>query len=93
MAYDAAMRYDQKPVHRKLIVPWHDTETTCLLIIVFMLAVFLFAIAGISVAGESVAHRDKIWLPILLLILSASVIISTAVRLVKRFRYRHSDHL
>ncbi|KPJ79071.1 MAG: hypothetical protein AMJ54_00870 [Deltaproteobacteria bacterium SG8_13] len=82
------MRYDEKPVHRKLIVPWYDNRLTCLIVILSMLVVFLFALAGISAAGESPIRHKVIWLPILLMGLSASVIISTAVRLFKRFKHR-----
>ena len=87
------MRYDEKPIYRKLIVPWYDTQKTCLLVILLMFLVFLFALAGVSIAGESPQHRTMIWLPILLLVMSASVIISTAFRLIKRIRYRFSKDL
>ena len=87
------MRYDEKPIYRKLIVPWYDNQKICLFIIFLMLIVFLFALAGISIAGEHPEHRAKIWVPILLLVMSASVIISTAVRLIKRIRYRFSKDL
>ena len=84
------MRYDQKPVHRKLIVPWYDSRLTCLILILCMLVVFLFALSGVSVAGESPIRHKVIWLPILLMGLSGLVIISTAVRLFKRFKHRLS---
>ena len=87
------MRYDEKPIYRKLIVPWYDTQKTCLLVILLMFLVFLFALAGVSIAGEIPEHRTKIWLPILLLVMSASVIITTAVRLIKRIRYGFSKDL
>jgi putative effector of murein hydrolase LrgA (UPF0299 family) len=87
------MRYDQRPVHRKLIVSWYDSETACFIQIMFMLLVFLFALAGVSVAIEYVEHHAHIWLPILLVIMSAGVIVSTTTRLVKRYRYRFSNHL
>ena len=82
------MRYDEKPVHRKLIVPWYDSRITCLIVILSMLMVFLFALSGISAAGESPIRHKVIWLPILLMGLSAAVIVSTAVRLFKRFKHR-----
>lgn len=87
------MRYDEKPIYRKLIVPWYDTQKICLFVIILMFLVFLFALTGVSTAGEFPEHRSKIWLPILLLVMSASVIISTAVRLIKRIRYRFSKDL
>jgi len=87
------MRYDQKPVYRKLIVPWYDSETACFIVIVFMLLVFLFSLAGVAVATEAAEHHSHIWLPILLIVLSGAVIISTVFRLIKRFRYRYSKDL
>jgi uncharacterized membrane protein len=87
------MLYDQNPVHRKLIIPWYDSQTACLIVLVFMLLVFLFAGMGISVAGESMAFRNMIWLPILLLILSGSVIILTSIRLFKRWKHHFTNNL
>ena len=82
------MRYDEKPVHRKLIVPWYDNRLTCLIVILSMLVVFLFSLSGITAAGESPIRHKVIWLPILLMGLSASVIISTVIRLFKRIKHR-----
>ena len=87
------MRYDQKPVHRKIIVPWYDSEVACLSIICAMILVFLFALAGISAAGETAEYHSKLWLPILLLFMSGAVIVSTAIRLFKRFSRRFNQDL
>ncbi|MGD2272005.1 MAG: hypothetical protein PVI06_16505 [Desulfobacterales bacterium] len=87
------MRYDRKPVYRKLIVPWYDSETVCFIIVVFMLLVLLFSLAGISVAGDNPQHHTHLWLPILLVLLSGAVVISTVIRLIKRYRYRYSKDL
>ena len=87
------MRYDEKPVYRKLIVPWYDTKTACLIVIVFMLLVFLFGLVGISVAGENTEQYAKIWLPLLLIVMSATIIITTVIRLTKRFKHRLSKDL
>ena len=87
------MRYDEKPVYRKLIVPWYDTNTACLLVIVFMLLVFFFGLVGVSVAGENTEQYSKIWLPILLIVMSSAIIITTVIRLAKRLRHRLSKNL
>ena len=90
---NSVMRYDEKPVHRKLIVPWYDSRATCLVVILSMLMVFLFALSGVSAAGESPIRHKVIWLPILLMGLSAAVIVSTSVRLFKRFKHRFPKDL
>ena len=84
------MRIDQKTVFRKTIVPWYDSEIVCLLTIVFMFLVFLFGFAGVAVARENVTYHDHIWVPVSLIVMSATVIISTTIRLVRRYAYRFS---
>ncbi len=79
------MRFDEKPIFRKIIVPWYDSETACLLMILFMVLVFLFGIAGLSVSSAVVEYNDFIWVPILLILLSGWVVVSTMIRLIKRF--------
>jgi len=79
------MRFDEKPIFRKIIVPWYDSETACLLLILFMVLIFLFGIAGLSVSSEIVEYNDFIWVPILLILLSGWVVVSTMIRLIKRF--------
>jgi len=74
------MLYDQNPVHRKLITPWYDSRTVCLVVILSMLLVFLFALVGVYFAWENTLYREMIWLPALLALLSGIVILSTIVR-------------
>ena len=78
------MRLDQNPVYRKVIVPWWDSEITCLIVILFMVLFILFGGMGISVAHETVDYRPFIWVPILIVVLSGGVILSITIRLVKR---------
>lgn len=79
------MRLDQTPVYRKTIVPWYDSEIACLILIIFMLLVFLFGFVGLSVARETSEYRSIIWVPGLIVALSAGVIVSTTIRLFLRF--------
>jgi integral membrane sensor domain MASE1 len=58
-----------------------------------MLLVFLFGLVGISVAGENTVQYVKIWLPLLLIVMSAAIIITTVIRLTKRFRHQLSKDL
>jgi len=82
---------DQKPVYRKVISPWYDSEPLCFWIIALMLAVFLFALAGISVAGSHPDFRTYLWVPILLAVLSLGVLATTSARLARRLLARRSD--
>jgi|TARA_B100001964_G_C14128141_1_gene551553 hypothetical protein len=84
-AYGFMMRLDEKPIFRKIIFPWYDSKTACLLLALFMVLVFLFGIVGLSVSSEIVEYNGFIWVPILLLLLSGWVIVSTMIRLIKRF--------
>jgi hypothetical protein len=84
------MRIDPNPMFRKAIVPWYDSETACLIVIVFMFLVFLFGFAGISVARDQAEYLEYLWIAILIVILSGTVIVSTTVRLVKRYARRFS---
>ncbi len=80
------MRLDQRnPVYRKVIVPWWDSEVACLLVIIFMFIVFLFGMMGISVAHESLEYRAFVWVPVSVVVLSAAVILSTTIRLIRRY--------
>jgi len=82
------MRLGQNPLFRKAIVPWYDSETACLIVIVFLVVVFLFGLVGISVVRENVEYHEHMWVAVLLAVLSGAVIVSTTVRLIKRYSYR-----
>ena len=62
----------------------------CLIAIVCMGLVFFFGITGISVARDHLVFQKHIWVPILLVLLSGSVIVSIAIRLAKRYLQRYS---
>jgi len=84
------MRIDQKTVSRKAIVPWYDSEIVCLLTIVFMFLVFLFGFAGVAVARENLEYHEHIWVAVTLIVMSSGIIISTTIRLIRRYAYRFS---
>jgi len=85
------MQLDQNPVFRKIIAPWYDSEVVCFLVLFSMIVVFLFGLTGISAAAEKPEYNDHIWVPVLLVLMSAGVFISTAVRLLKRFARRVAE--
>lgn len=75
---------DQNPLFRKVILPWYDTDAACILTGIFMMFVFGFALAGISVANEMPEGARHVWLPGLLLALSALGVVTVLVRLCRR---------
>lgn len=75
---------------RKVIVPWYDSETACFIVIVLMAFVFMFGFAGAAVARENAAYQEYIWVPVILMVMSGWVIVSTTIRLIKRYTYRYS---
>lgn len=83
------MALDQNPVFRKVIVPWYDAEAACLFVIMTMFVTFLFGIAGISVARETGEFNDYIWIALLITLLSCGVIITTTIRLIRRYIDRY----
>ena len=84
------IRLGQNPLFRKAIVPWYDSETACWIVMIFMVFVFLFGMVGISVARENIVYHEHMWVAVLLVVLSGTVIISTTIRLIKRYAYRFS---
>ena len=85
------VRLDSKPVYRRVILPWYDSDPLCVWIIAMMTAVFLFACAGLAVAGSRPSWGAYAWVPILLALLSLWVLLSTAVRLVRRRMDKRAD--
>ncbi len=79
------MPLDQNPLFRKVIVPWHDAEKVCFTVILFMFGIFLFGIVGIVEALEKIEYNEHIWVPVLLVAMSAWVIASISIRLIKRY--------
>ncbi len=71
------MRYDEKPIYRRLIVPWFDSEAACFFVIFFMVVILWFSLMGIYVAYEKVEYHSHIWVPFLLILMSTWVLVST----------------
>jgi hypothetical protein len=84
------MPTDKSPVFRKAIIPWYHSRMAYIIVIASMLLVFLFSMAGISVAREHPEYQNYIWVPISLVVMSGGIIITTTVRLVKRYSKKSS---
>jgi len=69
---------------RKAFIPWYDTEVFIFLTLVFALAVFLFSLYGIASSLETPRYNAYLWIPLLLGILSLSLIVSLFVRSIRR---------
>jgi hypothetical protein len=82
------MPADKNPVFRKVIIPWYKSTSAYIIMIVFMLVVILFALAGISVAREYPEYHGYVWVPAVLLAMSVAIIITTTVRLIKRYSHK-----
>ena len=86
------MPADKNPVFRKAIIPWYKSTTVYIIMIIFMLLVFFFALAGISVARKFPDYQGYVWVPAVLLAMSATIIITTTARLIKRYSYKPPRH-
>lgn len=87
------MQIDKNPIYRKVIIPWYDSDGICFMMIIFLIFMCSFSIAGVSVAlGNGPFHKDA-WLPILLFLMSFSVLLSASIRFVLRlfFSDRNSN--
>ena len=79
------MPSEKNPVFRKIIIPWYNSTTVYIIVLIIMLLLLLFAIAGLYVSQENNEYRRYVWIPSLLLAMTAAIIITTAARLIKRY--------
>jgi uncharacterized integral membrane protein len=84
------MAFESKPMFRKVIYPFYDSETACIVIIILMLLLLIFSIAGISVAREEPQYHGYVWVPVILAIMSALILLPAATRLIKHYLARLS---
>ena len=84
------MPAEKNPVFRKAVIPWYNSTTAYIIVVVAMILVLLFAIAGITVARENPSYQGFIWVPAILLAMSVAVIASTTIRLIKRYTQKPS---
>jgi uncharacterized membrane protein len=79
------MPLEKSPVFRKPIISWYQSKIAYGFTIAFMLVVFLVGLVGISVTREYEAYNGYVWVPALLVILSGFLIITNAIRLIRRY--------
>jgi len=79
------IQIDKSPFHRKAIIPWYATDTACLIKTVVMFVFVLFGLDGIKVARQMEAYNEYVWVPLLLIVLSGIVFVTTLIRLISRY--------
>jgi hypothetical protein len=72
------------PVFRKATTPWYQAKMVYGLTIAFLLFVLLFGLVGISVTREIEQYHDYVWVPVVLVVSSAGVMISAIIRLIRQ---------
>jgi hypothetical protein len=82
------MLLDPKPVYRRVIVPWYDSEIVCFATLLFAGLVLIIGYFGIHVAYDTPAYRQYLWIPGLLIAMGLAVFISVAIRLINRYVQR-----
>jgi hypothetical protein len=79
------MLLDPKPVYRRVILPWYDSEIVCFATLLFAGFVLVFGYFGIQAAYETPDYRQYIWIPGLLFAMTLVVFVSIAIRLINRY--------
>jgi hypothetical protein len=82
------MAREKNPVFRRTIIPWYDSDRACWIVVGFTTAAAVFSVGGIFVALEKPSFHSYIWLPLLLLLMSAGVAVTTLIRLFRRYLER-----
>ena len=82
------MPAEKNPVFRKAVIPWYKSTSAYIIMIILMLLVFFFALAGVLVAREFPEYKGYVWVPVVLLAMSAGIVITTAARLIKRYSHK-----
>ena len=76
---------DHQLAPRKIIIPWYDSESVCLAMIILMFFVFMFGYIGLTLTRETSVYQGHSWIPILLMAASGIIILSITIRLIRRY--------
>jgi hypothetical protein len=87
------MGVEKSTVHRKKTAPWYDSESACIVLILFMFLVFWFSLLGVMEAFDTVEYIDFVWVPVLLMVMSGGVIASTIFRMIRHISEEKSGYL
>jgi len=78
------MKWQRNLSFRKGVIPWHHSDLFCLLVAVFSACVFYFSMEGVSVALDHGPYERHVWIPILLLFLSGTILVGSLFRILRR---------
>ncbi|MEA1967204.1 MAG: hypothetical protein U9N77_03165 [Thermodesulfobacteriota bacterium] len=81
------MLFKQNQLFRRAIIPWYDSTSACLSLMIFAAVIMIFAATGIKVALTTAIYTDYVWFPCMLLFLCLIIIIKVAGRLITRSRH------
>jgi hypothetical protein len=84
------MALKKDPVFRKVVVPWHKSKAAYALVLAGLILLFFFGLAGIDVARENDRYQGLVWVPVLMVCLSGTLIFTTTLRLIRRLRSKKS---
>ncbi len=79
------MPREKNPVFRRAIIPWYDSDRVCWFVVVAMTVIAIFSAVGIFAALEESLFHNYFWLPLLLLLLSTGIAVSTLIRMFRRY--------
>ena len=79
------MPREKNPVFRRAIIPWYDSDRACWIVVGSMLVIAIFSAVGIFAALEDSRFHNYFWMPLLLLLLSAGIAVSTLIRMFRRY--------
>ena len=82
------MLLDAKPVYRKVIIPWYDSDIVCIATLIFAGFVLFVGVCGIHVAYETPGNRPYLWIPGLVFAMGLAIFLSIGIRLIYRYAQR-----
>ncbi len=85
------MRLDPNPLFRRIIIPWYDSPLVCWILLSAMMVLVVFSITGIVVAGSDPDYNRFLWVPIVMLVLGLSMVLSVSFRLIRRSRQQKEE--
>jgi hypothetical protein len=78
------MTSKKDPVFRKIVVPWYQSKTTYVLVLSCLILIFFFGLAGIAIARENARYHGLVWVPVVLVCMSGTLIVTMTLRLIRR---------